>query len=89
MNENCLIQKIASARGKLQPTVLKAVLNLYQRNQHQMSARDVKEECRRLDNSKDWNNRLPAICNAMRNAIKCDGQIISMDNDCLDFRISF
>lgn len=89
MNTNCLIQKIATARGILQPTILKAILNLYQRGKQQMNAKDVKEECYRLDDTKDWDGRLPAICNAMRNATECGGRIVSEDRDFLDFTIAF
>lgn len=89
MNTNCLIKKIATARGILQPTILQAILNLYQRGIIQMSACEVKEECYRLDNTKDWNGRLPAMCHAMRNAIECDGRIVGEDRDHNEFTITF
>lgn len=88
MDTNCLIQKIAIARGILQPTILQVILNLYQRGQQQMTAQDVKEECNRLDDTKDW-NRLPAICNAMRNATECGGRIVGEDRNHNKFTITF
>jgi len=89
MNENQLIQRIATAAGILQPTVLQAILNLYQRGQHQMTARQVNAECYQLDNTRHWDGRLPAICNAMRNATECGGHIIGDNTDRLDFTIAF
>jgi len=89
MNENCLIQRIAIARGILQPTVLRAILNLYQEGQQQMTARQVKDKCYQLDNTRYWDGRLPAICNAMRNATECGGQVVGADGDFLEFTISF
>ena len=54
-----------------------------------MTARDVKEECLRLDNTIQWDDRLPAICNAMRKATECGGLIVGEDCDKNQFAIAF
>lgn len=89
MDKNCLNQKNANARGVLQPIILRAILNLYQRGHSKMTANEVKKECYLLDDTKNWDGRLPAICNAMRNTINCTGRIVGEDRDFLNFTIAF
>ena len=81
--------KIASATGNLQPIILNAILNVYNRGLQQITASEVKEECSKIDNSVSWNRRIPAICNAMRNATECGGRINREENPSNDFTISF
>lgn len=88
MNTNCLLKKIANASGKLQPTILTAILNIYNRGLHHITAREVKEECKIIDNSVPWDGRIPAICNAMRNTTECGFSIIGKDINSNDFTIS-
>ncbi|HQZ26009.1 MAG TPA: hypothetical protein PLD18_11985 [Flavobacterium sp.] len=80
---------MANANGVLQPKILMAILLLYQNGNSQMSAINVRQECFNLNNTRPWNSRLPSICNAMRNAIKCSGEIIGENRDFLEFTISF
>ena len=54
-----------------------------------MTADEVKAECYLLDDTKNWDGRLPAICNAMRNATNCTGRIVGEDRDFLKFTIAF
>ena len=86
---DCLIQNIALANGVLQPTILQAILNLFDRGNNRMTARMVKDECIVINNAQNWNMRLPAICNAMRNAINCGGRIVSENRDFMGFEIEF
>jgi hypothetical protein len=85
----CLQNKIATSVGSLQSTIIKAILNLYQRGYLQMSAKMVRDECISLNNENPWRKSIPAICNAMRNAINCGGRIIGEDRDFLGFKITF
>lgn len=89
MNIICMNNQIANANGVLQPTILMAILLLYQNGNNQMSARSVRQECFNLNNEILWDERLPAICNAMRNTVNCGGEIIGENRDFLDFTISF
>lgn len=89
MDKNCLNQRIANARGVLQPIILRAILNLYQRGHSKMTTNEVKAECNLLDNTKNWEGRVPAISNAMRNAVNCNGRIVGEDRDFLNFTIAF
>jgi cytoplasmic iron level regulating protein YaaA (DUF328/UPF0246 family) len=85
---NCLETKIIDATGPLKPLILNAILNLYKKGIHKISARELKAECYDLDSTKDWNARLPAICNGMRNAIECGWIIISEDRNFNEFTIA-
>jgi len=85
---NCLETKIEKASGPLKPTILSAILKLYKKGKLQISAKELKEECNVLDSTKDWNGRLPAICNGMRNVIDCGWRIITEDRDFNGFTIS-
>jgi hypothetical protein len=87
--ENCLQNKIATSNNKLQPTIYKAILNLYRKGFLQITARMVKEECIKIDINIDWNNRLKAICNSMERIIECGVRIISENRPHNDFTISF
>jgi cytoplasmic iron level regulating protein YaaA (DUF328/UPF0246 family) len=86
--ELCLQNKIANS-SKLRPTILKAILNLFNRGISKMTAEMVKNECLVLDISKPWNERIPAICLSMKNATECGGRIIGEDRDFNDFMIAF
>jgi hypothetical protein len=86
--ELCLQNKIANS-SKLRPTILKAILNLFNRGISKMTAEMVKNECLVLDISKPWNDRIPAICLSMKNATECGGRIIGEDRDFLGFTIDF
>ena len=88
MNINCMENRILNANGILQPTILRAILNLYYTGSKQITAEEVKEECMRIENTVIWKLRLPAICNAMRNATKCGGKIIGEDKDSNNFAIN-
>jgi len=85
---NCLETKIEKASGPLKPTILSAILKLYKKGKLQISAKELKEECSVLDSTKDWNGRLAAICNGMRNVIDCGWRIITEDRDFNGFTIS-
>lgn len=86
--ELCLKNNIPKA-GKLKPIVWAAILNLYQRGLHQFTAEIVKNECDVLDNTVQWNARIPAICNSMRNATKCGGGVVGEDRSNNGFTIAF
>ncbi|MGL2999401.1 hypothetical protein [Flavobacterium sp. RSSB_23] len=87
--EICLQNKITIANGVIQPIILQAILNLYQQGNHQMTAKMVQNHCLILDNITLWNQRIPAICNSMRNATECGGIIIGEDRNFNDFTIAF
>jgi len=89
MNINCLNDKIANANNPLKPIILRAILNIYQNGNQEISARMVKTECVDIDNSILWNNRLPAICNTMRSALDCGGKIKGEDRNFNDFTVTF
>ena len=89
MDINCMENRILNATGVLQPTILRAILNLYNGGLHLMTARNVIDECNIIDNAVDWNGRLAAICNSMRNATDCGGIIVGEDIDCNHFTIEF
>lgn len=89
MNTNCLQKKIANATGILQPTILTAILDIYNRGLHLITAREVKERCRILNNFVPWDGRINAICNAMRNTTECGFYIVGEDVSSNDFTISF
>ena len=81
--------KIVTSSNKLQPTIFKAILNLYKKGFLQITARMVKEECVKIDLNIEWNNRLKAICNSMGRIIECGFTIISENRPHNDFTISF
>jgi hypothetical protein len=89
MNIECLNSKIANANGVLQPTILRAIKEIYKNGKHQMTAIMVINHCITINNSIPWKGRLAAICGAMRNAIKCGGRIIDEDRDFNGFTIAF
>jgi cytoplasmic iron level regulating protein YaaA (DUF328/UPF0246 family) len=86
--ELCLQNKIANS-SKLRPTILKAILNLFNRGIRKMTAEMVKNECLLLDISKPWNERIPAICLSMKNATECGGRIIGEYREINGFTIAF
>jgi cytoplasmic iron level regulating protein YaaA (DUF328/UPF0246 family) len=87
--ELCLQDKISSSNNKLQPTIFRAILNLYNAGIITITAKMVKEECGLIDKTISWNNRLPAICSAMRSTIDCGGIITSQDRDFNEFKVEF
>lgn len=87
--ELCLKNKITSSNNKLQPTIFKAILNLYKKDFVQITARMVKEECIKIDQNNDWPQRLRAICNSMGRTIDCGFRIISENKPHMDFTITF
>ena len=90
MIKNRLTNEIAMANGVLQPKNLTSILNLYEKGQRRMTAEDVKNECKKNNITVEWNRRLAAICNAMRNAIRNgNGRIIGEDKPTNGFTISF
>jgi hypothetical protein len=89
MNINCINNKIATANGVLQPIILQSIKDIYLNDNHQMTARMVRNQCIIIDNNIPWGGRLPAICNAMRNSIECGGIIIGLNVDSIHFTIAF
>jgi hypothetical protein len=87
--ELCLQNKIVSSNNKLQPTIFKSILNLYQKGFLQITARMVKEECIKIDQNINWNQRLNAICNSMEKTIECGVRIISENRPHNNFTIVF
>lgn len=81
--------EIANAHNPLRPIILRAILNIYQNGINEISAQMVKIECVYIDNNIPWNNRLPAICNAMRKSVECGGRVIGEDRDFNGFTITF
>lgn len=88
MNINCINNQIANS-SKLRPTILKAILSLFNRGMRKMTAEMVKNECLALDISKPWNERIPAICLSMKNATECGGRIIGEYREINGFTIAF
>jgi hypothetical protein len=81
--------KIANAHNPLKPIILSAILNIYQNGNNEITAQMVKIECAEIDNTIIWNNRIPAICSAMRNSLDCGGRIIGENRDFNGFTITF
>lgn len=88
MITRCLQNQIVNATGKLQPTILTAILNIYNRGLRLIKARDVRKECKKINNSVPWDRKISAICNAMRNATDCGGRVIGIYKPYNDFTIS-
>lgn len=84
----CLNER-ANAPGNLKPMIFSSILDLYNDGQTIITARNVREKCLNNFANTPWGGRLPAICNAMRDACNCGATIISEDRDHLDFTISF
>jgi len=89
MDINCMENRILNANGVLQPTILRAILNLYNGGFRLMTARIIREECKKLEKNVPWGDRIPAIRNAMKNAANCGGRIIGKDKPFLNFTVSF
>lgn len=81
--------KIANAHNLLRPIILRAILKIYQNGNNEISAQMVKTECAEIDNTIIWNNRIPAICNSMRNSLECGGRILGENRDFNGFTITF
>lgn len=89
MNINCINNKIATANGVIQPIILQSIKDIYLNGNHQMTARMVKNQCVILDVNILWNERIPAICNAMKNATECGGKIVGEYREINGFTIAF
>jgi hypothetical protein len=89
MNINCMNDKIANSHNTLKPIILRAILNVYENGNNEISAQMVKNECDVIANTIIWNNRIPAICNAMRKSLECGGRIIGENRDFNGFTIKF
>jgi hypothetical protein len=89
MSLNCIQNLIAKSSGKLQPSILTAIKSLLENGAHIQSAEMVRKKCQSLYLNIPWETRIPAICNAMRNATKCGAIIISEDKDHNNFTIKF
>ena len=76
-------------RGKLQPTIYKAIIQLIESGQTTINAEMVRLECAQINNQIHWDGRVPAICNSMRNTRKCGGRIVGEDRDFNGFTIEF
>lgn len=81
--------KIGYAHNLLRPIILRAILKIYQNGNNEISAQMVKTECAEIDNTIIWNNRIPAICNSMRNSLECGGRILGENRDFNGFTITF
>jgi cytoplasmic iron level regulating protein YaaA (DUF328/UPF0246 family) len=81
--------KIANSHNSLRPIILRAILNIYQNGNNEISAKMVKKECGIIDNTVSWNNKIPAICSGMRNTLECGGRIKGEDRDFNGFKIVF
>ena len=89
MNINCMNDKIANSHNSLRPIILRAILNIYQNGNNEISAKMVKIECGIIDNTVIWDNKIPAICSGMRNTLECGGRIKGEDRDFNGFTIAF
>lgn len=89
MDINCMENRILNANGVLQSTILRAILNLYNGGSRLMTARIIREECKKIEKNVPWGDRIPAIRNAMKNAANCGGRIVGENRDCNDFTIEF
>lgn len=89
MNVNCINDKIANSHNSLRPIILRAILNIYQNGNNEISANMVKIECGIIDKTVLWNNKIPAICSGMRNVLDCGGIMIGEDRDFNGFKIIF
>lgn len=87
--ELCLQNKIVASNNKLQPTIFKAILNLYQQGSNQITAKMTTQECVKIDQNTDWAQRLKAICNSMGRTIECGAVIISENRPHNNFTIAF
>lgn len=89
----CILQSLTNeiivTNTLLAPTILKAILCLYLENREVITAHMVKEKCMIIDNSVNWDVRIPAICNSMRNTVECGATIVSEDRDHNEFSITF
>jgi hypothetical protein len=89
MTLNCIQNLISKSKGKLQPFILTAIKSLLQEGHLTQTAQLVKNKCLTLNPSTPWNERIPAICNTMRNTIPCGSVIISEDKNHNNFTIQF
>ena len=87
MNVNCMNDKIANSNNSLRPIILRAILNIFQNGNNEISANMVKIECGIINKTVLWNNKIPAICSGMRNVLDCGGIIIGEDRDFNGFKI--
>ena len=85
----CIQSLISKSKGKLQPIILTAIKSLLQDGEFTQSAELVKNKCVTMHPNTNWNSRITAICNAMRNTNYCGSVIISEDRDHNNFTIQF
>ena len=84
----CLKVELSKSTTKLRPTILQAIINLYEIGKVEFTARVVTEECLKVKTF-PRDGRLPAICAGMRKAIECGGRVIGEDRDFMEFTIRF
>lgn len=100
MNQNvvtALKEARNSANTKLAPFIFRSILELYQNGENEINAEMVKNKCMQIEYSVNWNGRIPAICNAMRNSVEYVNQrfkdnlaqITSQNRDHNGFSIKF
>ena len=85
--KNHLLNLKLNSKGKLQPLIYQAIINILTGNVSVISAREIKLKCTELNSDIDWNKRIPAICNSMRNLIEYDFEIIGENKDNNQFSI--
>ncbi len=100
MNQNvetALKEARNSANTKLAPFIFRSILDLYQQGHYEINADMVKSKCMQIERSTNWNGRIPAICNAMRNSVyyvnqRFDGSLAKISSENRDhngFSIKF
>jgi hypothetical protein len=89
MKKSCLSEMALSAVGILQPQILTAINLFLNEEIYEITANMVRDKCISINSSINWSGRIPAICNGMRNSLKCGAKIISEDRDFGNFTISF
>jgi cytoplasmic iron level regulating protein YaaA (DUF328/UPF0246 family) len=71
---------------KLKPIILESILKL-SLNQNEITALMVRDNCLVMEPEIDWGHRLPAICNTMRSLIGNGYDLISEDQDSINFKL--
>lgn len=72
--------------GDLAPQIFKAILILYCNGYTSISANMIRNTCNELFPCTPWDQRIPAICNAMRDVREVGGRVTE-ENDHIEFRI--
>lgn len=73
--------------GDLAPIVFKSILVLYCNGYTSFTAAMIRTTCLELFPDIPWNQRIPAICNAMRHLAEVGGQFPD-ENDHSAFRVN-